>query len=192
MKRDALDDIEQLAGNTVKSGRPPVHEWNPPLSGDISIRIAADGRWYHQGSPIQREQLVKLFASILRREGNEYFLVTPVEKWRLEVEDVPFQVVAMEVQGSGTEQCLQFFTDMGDEVVAGDAHPLRVETLGDGEPRPYLMIRDGLEGRLVRPVFYRLAELARESSREGRPVWVVQSAGREFVVGQVGDSDESG
>lgn len=140
--------------------RYPVAQWNPPLSGEIDIRIAADGRWYHEGEEIRREGLIRLFASLLRREGSDYFLVTPAEKWRIRVDDVPFLVVRMEPLRGESGQALVFWSNVGDRVVAGPEHPLRVVWAGESEVRPYLLVRDGLEGRLARPVYYQLAELA--------------------------------
>lgn len=140
---------------------PPVHRWNPPLSGDIDIRIARNGDWYHEGTRFERQALVKLFASILKREGDEYFLVTPVEKWRIRVEDAPFVAIDCEVLGEGNEQQLVFMTNVDDRVHCNAEHPLRVVTDPvSGEPAPYVLVRDGLEAKLARSVFYRLVELA--------------------------------
>ncbi|WP_461518099.1 DUF1285 domain-containing protein [Porticoccus sp.] len=141
---------------------PPIDSWQPPLSGDMPVLIQRDGRWFHQGAPIERQALIRLFASILKREGDEYFLVTPVEKWRIQVEDVPFQVVFLEVLAEGSpEQALCLRTNMGDQVVASSANPLRVISDNrSGEPSPYLLVRHNLEGRLSRAVYYELAELA--------------------------------
>ncbi|KZY36742.1 proteophosphoglycan precursor, partial [Roseovarius sp. HI0049] len=138
---------------------PPVHLWTPDLSGDIDIRIARDGTWFHEGTPINREGLVRLFSTILKREGDDYFLVTPVEKWRIEVEDAPFVAVDFEAEGAGAQQSLIFETNVGDRVVAGEETPIRVERDEEtGEPSPYVMIRDGLEALIDRKSFYRLVE----------------------------------
>ncbi len=130
----------------------------------MPLVIRRDGHWFHQGVPIEREALVKLFASILKREGDEYFLVTPVEKWRIQIEDVPFQVISLEVLAEGTpEQVLCFCTNMGDQVIASAENPLRVTSDNKtGEPSPYLLVRHNLEGRLSRAVYYQLAELAQQ------------------------------
>lgn len=142
---------------------PPVESWHPPLSGDMPLLIRRDGQWLHEGAVIEREALVRLFACILKREGDEYFLVTPVEKWRIQVEDVPFQVTSLEVLAQGTpEQALVFTTNTGDKIVASADSPLRVISDSDsGEPSPYLRIRRNLEGKLTRAVFYQLAALAK-------------------------------
>ena len=139
---------------------------------DLGIRIARDGTWFHQGSVIHRKALVKLFASVLRRDGEgSYWLQTPVEKGRITVEDVPFVAVELSVKGCGEGQTLNFRTNLDDWVEAGAAHPLRIAvdaadsgSEGDGDeragPRPYIEVRDGLEARILRPVYYELAELA--------------------------------
>lgn len=162
MASDLFAQVDAL----LKEGgqaRPPVHLWNPALSGDIDIRIARDGAWYHEGTRFEREALVRLFASILKREGDEYFLVTPVEKWRIRVEDAPFIAVDAEVLGDGITQQLVFRTNLGDTVHAGGHHRLRVVHNADsGEPSPYVMVRDGLEARVGRNVFYRLVDRAVE------------------------------
>lgn len=146
--------------------RPPLHLWHPPVSGDIDIHITRDGRWFHEGSEFRREALVCLFASILRREGDEFFLVTPVEKWRLRVDGFPFVAIACDVVGSGEEQQLVFTTNVGDRVHCNQAHPLRMlpangsaTSVPVAETVPCVTVRDGLEARLARSVYYRLAEM---------------------------------
>ncbi len=162
---------------------PPVDQWNPPLSGDIDIRIARNGQWFHEGEAIQRESLVRLFSTVLKREGDDYFLVTPVEKWRIQVDDVPFSVVRMEVVNREGSQGLLFETATGDRRLAGPDHPLRVFHDPDtGEPSPYLMIRGGMEGRLVRPVFYQLVEMAESGSAGNKDVRGVYSLGEFFPL----------
>lgn len=161
--------------------RPPVHDWHPELSGDIDIRIAADGVWYHEGSPINRRQLVTVFASILRREGDEYFLVSPVEKWRITVDEVPFFVSRLEVNGQREAQSLTFTTDTGERVTAGKSHPIRVAIDShSGEPSPYLLIRDNMEGKIARSVFYELAELAASDPDSNGEHYSVFSQGQRF------------
>lgn len=145
------------------SGRslPPVEKWNPAHCGDIDIRIARDGTWFHQGSPIGRKELVRLFSTILRKDGEDYVLVTPAEKMRITVEDAPFQAVLMEAQGEGAAQMLTFTTNVGDVTVAGAENPIRVETdPKTGEPAPYVHVRRGLEAKIARAVFYPLVDLA--------------------------------
>ena len=169
---DAL--AEQLGGG---SGPRPVELWNPPHCGEIDIRILRDGHWLHEGRPIPRESLVRLFASVLRRDPDGYYLVTPVEKLRIAVEDAPFLAVGVEQAG----ETLRFVTNLGDLIEAGPDHPLRVETDGEGRPRPYLRVRGGLEARLTRPVFYELAALA--EIRDGEAT--VRSHGEIFSLGRV-------
>lgn len=163
MAGNLIEQVEALL-KTDGNSRPPVHLWNPPLSGDIDIRIARNGDWYHEGTRFERHALVKLFASILKREGDAYFLVTPVEKWRIRVEDAPFMAIDCEVLGEGREQQLVFITNVDDRVHCNAEHPLRVvNDPQTGEPSPYVMVRDGLEARVGRSVFYRLADLAADA-----------------------------
>jgi hypothetical protein len=155
--------------------------------GDFDIRIDREGVWYYHNSPIRRMPLVKLFASVLRREADgSHWLVTPVERGQIIVEDAPFLAVEMEVQGGGAEQILRLRTNLDEWVTAGAAHPLRIaEDLASGAPRPYVMVRAGLEARLVRPVFYRLVELGIEEILDGRPVFGVWSDGQFFPLGDL-------
>lgn len=140
---------------------PPVEKWNPAHCGEIDIRIARDGTWFHQGMPIGRRELVRLFSTILRKDGDAYYLITPAEKMRIRVEDAPFLAVLLEVQGSGQDQQLVFTTNVGDETIAGDRHRIRVENDPvTNEPAPYIHVRGGLEARISRNVFYQLAEIA--------------------------------
>lgn len=142
-----------------KGGLPPVHLWNPPFCGDIDIEIRRDGTWFHDGTPIGRAGLVRLFSSILKREGDDYFLVTPVEKVRIRVEDVPFVAQDFDAEGTGTGQTVTFTTHVGDRVVAGPDHAIRLEPTDTDEPVPYLHVRAGLEARIDRKSFYRLVDL---------------------------------
>lgn len=154
------------------------------FEGDIEMRIARDGTWFYQGTPIKRERLVRLFASVLMRdEAGDYWLKTPVEKARIQVEDAPFLAVEMTVEGEGTDQRLIFRTNLGEEVAAGPEHPLRIEEDPEsGEPSPYVALRGGLEALLTRPVFYELAQLAvpDETSPDRLGVW---SGGAFFALG---------
>jgi len=141
-------------------GLPPVHLWNPPFCGDLDIRIARDGTWSYEGSKIERFELVKLFSSILKKEGDRYFLVTPVEKVGIRVDDAPFVAVDFDATGAGTEQVLTFHTHVGDEVTVGADHPIRVvREAATDEPSPYVMVRAGLEALIDRKSFYRLVDL---------------------------------
>jgi hypothetical protein len=140
---------------------PPVEKWNPAHCGDIDIRIARDGTWYHLGTPIGRKELVRLFSTILRKDPDGFHLVTPVEKMRIRVDDAPFLAVLMDANGEGRAQSLTFTTNVGDEVTASASDPIRVETdASTGEPAPYVHVRRGLEARMARAVFYHLADLA--------------------------------
>ncbi|WP_286193683.1 DUF1285 domain-containing protein [Tropicibacter sp. R16_0] len=153
----SADDIAEAIKSTKDSGLPPVHLWNPPFCGDLDIQILRDGTWIHEGRPINRPKMVQLFSSILKREGDKFFLVTPVEKVGITVEDAPFVAIDVDSQGEGTEQVLTFTTHVGDQVVAGADNPIR---LADGaEPTPYVMVRAGLEARIDRKSFYRMVEL---------------------------------
>jgi uncharacterized protein len=137
--------------------------------GDIGLKIGRDGTWFYEGSPIGRKPLVKLFASVLRREENGYYLVTPVEKVPIEVEDAPFLAVAMEARGEGDGQTLSFRTNLDETVDAGPDHPLSFRGGPDGSFTPYVDVRAGLLARLSRPVFYELVGRSEQKARPG--VW---------------------
>jgi hypothetical protein len=159
----------------------------PVDCGDLDMRIARDGTWSYRGSPIGRIALVKLFASVLRREPDGcYWLVTPAERGRIEVEDVPFLAVALTVQSEGEQQQLIFRTNLDDIVTAGPDHQLRVETTTIGEPAPYILVRDELEARLTRPVFYELVELGKVELIENNSQFGVWSRGSFFRLGEPG------
>lgn len=170
---------EQSASNSL----PPVEKWNPKITGDIDIRIAADGTWYHEGTAIQRLELVRLFSSVLWREGDEYFLVTPVEKVRIKVDDAPLLVTDVEFLDHDGMQVVRFRTRVGDWFTLDAQHPLRVETSPEGEPRPYVLVRRNLEALLHRNVFYRLIEHAQERNVQGRCEWFLRSTDTDFVLG---------
>ena len=172
-----FDTLEKLQADKKL---PPVDRWQPERVGSIDIRIAADGTWYHEGQPIRRQALVKLFATVLRHDPDGYCLVTPAEKLLIEVEDVPFLAVNMEVKGQGQDAEALFTTNVDDHVVADTDHPLRVAEAA-GEPRPYVMVRDGLEALINRPVFYRLVEQAVQEGTE----LVIYSRGERFPLGKV-------
>jgi len=140
-------------------GPPPVHLWNPPFCGDIDMRIARDGTWFYLGTPIGRAPLVKLFSSILKREGDDYFLVTPVEKVGIKVDDAPLLAVDFTATGTGRDQVLTFTTKTEDVVTAGAEHPITVRLAQNGEPAPYIHVRRGLNALIDRKSFYRLVEL---------------------------------
>jgi uncharacterized protein len=153
----SLAEIARLA---EERKLPPVEQWDPSHCGDSEMRIARDGTWFHQGSPIGRPAMVRLFSTVLRREPDGRFvLVTPVEKLDIHVEDAPFTAVELRAEGEGEAGSLAFRLNTGDVVVAGPEHPLRFETGPEG-PHPYLRVRGGLEALIARPVYYELAELA--------------------------------
>lgn len=173
---------EMAAGRRL----PPVEKWHPAHCGSINMRIARDGTWFYMGTPINRPAMVRLFSTILRREDDDsYVLVTPVEKMTIIVEDVPFLAVSVERADDGPDQTLTFLTNVGDLVVAGSDHPLRVEEATSGEPRPYLHVRGQLEARLSRNVFYELVDLAYEENVAGRMKLGVRSGGVFFPLGSV-------
>ncbi len=180
--------IQNADPGNSSAGRPVAGAQQPPIDlGDLDMRIARDGAWFYRGSPIARLALVKLFASVLRREPDGcYWLVTPIERGRIEVEDVPFLAVALTVAGEGREQQLIFRTNLDDIVTAGPDNPLRVETAANGEPAPYILVCDGLEARITRPVFYDLVELGREEHIEQTTQFGVWSRGRFFRLGEPG------
>jgi len=145
-----------------------LQAWNPPLSGDMDLLIKANGEWYHEGSLITRPSLVKLFASILRREGEDYFLVSPVEKWRIQVEDVPFLVIEVGFEETTTaeQQKVKLHTATGDTFFLDEEHPLRMVYSGEHSLRPYVTVRQGMDALIHRNVFYRLSD--RAVSHEGK------------------------
>lgn len=163
--------LAEIARLVEEQKLPPVERWSPSHCGDSEMRIARDGTWYHQGTPIGRAEMVRLFATILRREPDGSFvLVTPVEKLTIAVEDAPFVAVEMKAEGDGVEARLAFRLNTGELVTAGPAHPLRFAADGDG-PRPYLSVRGGLEALVARSVYYELAERALAEDAAVPGVW---------------------
>ncbi len=181
-----MSDLEQIlsaikSGETVQADR---RLWNPLQQGEIDIRIAADGSWFHEGRRFQRDALVKLFAGILRREDSGYYLVTPVEKLRIQVEDAPFIANLVERIEDDGETAIVFTTNIGERIVADADHTIRVDIDADTrEPRPYIHIRDGLEALISRSAFYDLLTLAHEKTRDGGRCLAVTSMGQEFELG---------
>ena len=185
MNRSAssLDNVIAAAKPGPGGGLPPVHLWNPAHCGDIDIVIKKDGLWFHEGTPIGREALVRLFSTVLRKDPDGFHLVTPAEKMRITVEDAPFIAVRVDRVGG----VLRFLTNVGDEVEAGPGNAIRVEAdPATGEPRPYLHVRRGLEARIARPVFYELVELAEERGAPEGPQLGVVSNGAWFPLGPAG------
>jgi hypothetical protein len=160
-------------------GLPPVHLWNPPFCGDIDMRIARDGTWFYMGTPIGRVELVKLFATIIRKDGDDYFLVTPVEKVGITVDDAPFVAIDFNRVDDG----LLFETNVGDTMIAGPDHPIRVERDPvTGEPSPYVLVRTNLEALIDRKSFYRLVDIGEEAEVEGVAWFGVRSQGQFFPI----------
>jgi uncharacterized protein len=164
MMAEARDASNPLAGlkDVQKAGGalPPVHLWNPPFCGDIDMRIAADGTWFYMNSPIGRKPLYTLFSRVIRRDGDDYFLVTPVEKCGIRVDDAPFVAVRMTVSGAGPWQTITFETNVDDHVVVNGSHPLRfADEAGTDGLKPYVLVRANLEALVVRALFYDLVAL---------------------------------
>jgi hypothetical protein len=176
-----LEGVAEAAKQAPGRGLPPVHLWNPAHSGEIDIVIRRDGSWWHEGARIDRERLVRLFSTVLRKDPDGVWLVTPVEKMKIAVEDAPFVAVRVErTSGADGRPALRFLTNVGDEVEAGPENPIRVETAATGEPRPYVHVRRGLEALIARPVFYELVEMA--EPRDG--ALGVESGGAWFELGR--------
>ncbi|WP_371346949.1 DUF1285 domain-containing protein [Ancylobacter sp. IITR112] len=190
-----FDDLVRAQANAPGRTLPPLERWNPPDCGEIDIIIDREGVWHHEGRPIRRPALVRLFASVLRREGERHVLVTPVEKLGITVEDAPFLAVAMAVEPEGAGEGaprLVFRTNLDDVVACDRDHPLRVDIRADGEPRPYVYIRRGLWARLTRAVFLDLAERAEARVVDGRRVFGVASGGAFFALAPAEAADEEG
>ena len=178
--KTGLDGVAAAVRQAPGRGLPPVHLWHPAHCGDIDIVIKRDGLWFHEGTPIGREPLVRLFSTVLRKDPDGFHLVTPVEKMKITVEDAPFIAVRVDRVG----EALRFATNVGDEVEAGPENEIRVEmNPKTGEPRPYLHVRRGLEARIRRPVFYELVEMAQERETPEGPRLGVWSNGAWFPVG---------
>ncbi len=181
--KPSADGIAASVSAAARKGPPPLHLWNPPFCGDIDIRIARDGTWHYQGSPIGREGLVRLFSSILKREGDRHYLVTPVEKVGITVDDAPFLAVDFEVEGTGEAQVLTFVTQVGDRASAGPDHPIRVaRNEATAEPSPYVMVRGGMEALIDRKSFYRLVDLGVHAEQNGEGWFGVWSSGVFFPL----------
>lgn len=185
-----MSELEQLFAdiNAADQASKTRALWQPAQQGEIDIRIAADGSWHHQGRRFQREALVKLFASILRREGDEYFLVTPVEKLRIQVDDAPFVANLVEQIEDRGRELIVFTTNVGERIPLDRDHPLRIEVdAASGEPRPYVRLRAGLEALISRSAFYDLVNMAEEVQRDNRSFLRVTSLDDNF---ELGSSDE--
>ena len=176
VQSDRLGSITQAVQSSGR-GAPPVHLWNPPYCGEIDMRIGSDGTWYYQKTPIGRPALVKLFASILKREGERYYLVTPVEKCGIAVDDAPFVAVEVNQHDSESGRVLRFRTNVDDEIVCGPDHSLRFEPQPSGGLKPYLHVRRDLWALATRPVYYDLVELGEERTIDQSRWFGVSSLG---------------
>ncbi|MCY7340148.1 MAG: DUF1285 domain-containing protein [Sphingomonas bacterium] len=175
----AGQSLAELAAQIADRAHPPVERWNPSHCGTSEMRIARDGTWYHQGHPIGREAMVRLFATVLRREPDgSHVLVTPVEKLSIEVEATALRALTMTMEGSGAARSIAFALDSGDAVIAGPDHPLVVIATPDG-PSPRLAVRHGLEAELARPLYYELAEIALAEGHDPPGIW---SSGAFFAL----------
>jgi uncharacterized protein len=194
--KQAADDAARtnptVADTTVKA-LPPVHLWNPPFCGDLDMRIASDGTWFYMGTPIGRPALVRLFSTILKREGAKHFLVTPVEKVGIRVDDAPFLAVEMQKHSDGQEEgdgreeqgrgrLLRFRTNVDDWVNCDSHHRLRFEPAADGGLAPYLHVRAGLWAKVTRALYYDLVDMGEERMVDGREMFGVTSAGEFFPM----------
>ena len=171
----------------IESGKTAMQakrDWNPLRQGEIDIRITADGAWYHEGRRFQRNSLVKLFASVLRREKDDYFLVTPAEKLRIQVDDAPFVATLVESVTTDDADAIVFTTNLGERILLDRDHALRIDAdARTGEPRPYVQMDAGLEALISRSAFYDLINLAEERERDGTTYLMVRSLDQEFELG---------
>ena len=186
MAKTGQSGLDGLAASLSRDGGkalPPVHLWNPPFCGDIDMRIASDGTWFYMGTPIGRPALVRLFASVLKREGEHYFLVTPVEKVGIKVDDAPFLAVELRAEAG----VLHFRTNVDEWVTAGPDHALRFEPEeGTGGLKPYLHVRRDLWAKLTRALFYEVVERGEERMVDGRAMFGVASGGEFYAMAEAG------
>jgi uncharacterized protein len=166
---------------------PPVHLWNPPFCGDLDMRIGSDGTWFYMGTPIGRPALVRLFSTILKREGAKHFLVTPVEKVGIRVDDAPFLAVEMRKETDGASNLLRFRTNVDDWVRCDAEHRLRFEAAADGGLTPYLHVRSDLWAKVTRALYYDLVDMGEERMIDGREMFGVASAGEFFPMADAGE-----
>jgi hypothetical protein len=186
MAKEGQPGLEAITGALARAGAkgpPPVERWNPPFCGDLDMRIAADGTWFYLKTPIGRPALVKLFASVLKREGDGYFLVTPVEKCGITVDDAPFLAVEMNVEDGADGRVLHFRTNVDDWVTCGPQHALRFEPeAGTGGLKPYLHVRRDLWAKVTRALFFDLVEIGEERDVDGEAMFGVSSMGAFFPM----------
>ena len=179
-----LDGLTAAARDAATAGKglPPVHLWNPPFCGDLDMRIASDGTWFYMGTPIGRPALVRLFSTILKREEGKHFLVTPVEKVGIRVDDAPFLAVEMAEETDGRDRLLRFRTNVDDWVPCDSGHRLRFEAAVDGGLTPYLHVRADLWAKVTRALYYDLVDMGEERMVDGRPMFGVASSGEFFAM----------
>lgn len=185
---DSLSErVQNDLGTIADPSVAPVDKWNPQFSGDVDIRVARNGQWLYNGNPMERQALVKLFSTILRRDDDgHYYLVTPVEKWRIQVEDAPFVAHSLEREGTGSDQALWLTTNVGERVPIDREHLLRVEVAANGEePAPYVRVRRNLDALVERQAFYELAALAVEGEGPLKGCLGVYSKGDFYPIGKV-------
>lgn len=181
---------ESLADQVQKAvknlSQPPLDAWHPELSGEMDLLITRDGAWVYKGEPIGREAIARLFSTILRREEDgHYYLVTPVEKWRIQVEDTPLLAHSLEIEGAGDQQIIKLTTNMGEVLEVGEEHPLEMDHYEESrQPRPLVRVRHGLDARLVTAAYYELADQVVEQTEKGNPVLGVFSHGNFYKIGQ--------
>ena len=183
-----MSELDQILASikTAETTQASRRAWNPEHQAEIDIRIATDGSWHHEGRRFQRDSMVKLFAGILRREQNDYYLVTPAEKLRIQVEDAPFVAVLVEQLNDSGTTAIVFTTNIGERIVVDQTHDLRVEIDAQTQqPRPYLHLRDGLEALISRSAFYDLLNLAYETECNGAACLAITSMGQEFTLGKI-------
>ncbi|MBR1151162.1 MULTISPECIES: DUF1285 domain-containing protein [unclassified Bradyrhizobium] len=183
-----LEGLTAAATDAAKAspagrGLPPVHLWNPPFCGDLDMRIAGDGTWFYMGTPIGRPALVRLFSTILKREDGKHFLVTPVEKVGIRVDDAPFLAVEMQnEQSEGGGRLLRFRTNVDDWVPCDAGHRLRFEMAADGGLTPYLHVRSDLWAKVTRALYYDLVDMGEERVVDGQPMFGIESGGEFFAM----------
>ena len=181
-----MSELDQLLSD-IEAADSKSHarkHWQPKHIGSIDIRIATDGTWYHQGRAFQRPALIKLFATVLRKENNDYFLMTPVEKLSIQVDDAPFVATMVEQINDRENKALVFTTNLGERIVADELHPLRVEINSvNDQPRPYIHVRDGLEALIGRNAFFDLVNMASTRECDGHILSTINSMGTEFILG---------
>jgi hypothetical protein len=188
LENKGLEGITAAATDAAKANRaggkglPPVHLWNPPFCGDLDMRIAGDGTWFYMGTPIGRPALVRLFSTILKREGGKHFLVTPLEKVGIRVDDAPFLAVEMQKDQDARGPLLRFRTNVDDWVECEAGHGLRFEAASDGGLTPYLHVRADLWAKVTRALYYDLVDLGEERAVDGQPMFGVESGGAFFAM----------